>query len=69
VLKEPAIFIGVLNLGESGIDIGLRVWVNNGDYFTLKCDILEKIKEEFDKNGISIPYPQMDISIKRVENA
>jgi len=69
VLKEPDIFIGVLNLGESGIDIAFRVWVNKINYFTLKCDFLEKIKEEFDKNGISIPYPQMDISIKKVNNA
>ncbi|UOD34675.1 mechanosensitive ion channel [Deferribacteraceae bacterium V6Fe1] len=68
VLKEPGIFVGVLNLGASSIDIGLRMWVNKNDYFNLNCDILEKIKEEFDKNGINIPYPQMDISIKKVEN-
>jgi len=68
VLKEPEYFVGVFNLGESGVDIAFRVWTKTSDYFKLKCDLLEKIKEEFDKNKISIPYPQMDISVKRVEN-
>jgi small conductance mechanosensitive channel len=55
-------------LGESGVDIAFRVWTKTSDYFNLKCDLLEKIKEDFDKNKISIPYPQIDISVKRVEN-
>ena len=51
----------VLELGESCIDIAVRPWVKTGDYWAVRADLLQTIKETFDKQGISIPYPQRDI--------
>lgn len=56
-LKEPEPFIGVLNLGDSSVDIVVRVWVNNADYWPAKFDLTRRIKERFDENGITIPFP------------
>lgn len=64
VLKEPAYFIGVFELGDSSINITYRIWVNVVDFLNVRCDMLEKIKLEFDKNNIAIPFPQMDITIR-----
>lgn len=56
-LKEPEAFIGVLNLGDSSVDIVVRVWMNNLDYWPAKFDLTRRIKERFDENGITIPFP------------
>ncbi|MBL1320304.1 MAG: mechanosensitive ion channel family protein, partial [Methylophaga sp.] len=39
----------------------VRPWVNSEDYWGVRSDLLEQIKLTFDKEGISIPYPQMDV--------
>ncbi len=48
----------------SSIDVGLRFWVNAGDYWTAKWTANELIKEKFDAAGISIPFNQLDVMIK-----
>jgi len=65
VLKEPAEpFVRMSAHGASSIDIVARAWVNSGDYWTVNFDVLETVKSEFDKNGISIPYNQLDVHVK-----
>lgn len=61
ILTEPAPTIMVLELGESSIDIAVRPWVKTADYWGVRADLLQTIKEIFDEQGISIPYPQRDI--------
>jgi small conductance mechanosensitive channel len=61
ILADPEPTIMVLELGESSIDIAVRPWVNSSDYWPTRADLLQTIKENFDKAGISIPYPQRDI--------
>ena len=61
VLKEPATNIMVLELGDSSIDIAVRPWVKSEDYWDTRADLLQTIKETFDNQGISIPYPQREI--------
>ena len=61
VLKEPKPSIIVLNLGDSSVDIGVRPWTKNTDWWAVKCDLTEKIKLTFDAEGINIPYPQRDV--------
>lgn len=56
---EPAVFVG--NLGESSVDITLRVWCKDKHYVGLEADFFELAKAEFDANNISIPFPQQDI--------
>jgi len=61
ILTDPAPTIMVLELGESCIDIAVRPWVNTGDYWVVRAELLQTIKETFDEQGISIPYPQRDV--------
>lgn len=64
VLKDEPVNVFVSELGESGIKMGLRVWVKNGDYWTAKWRLTENIKNTFDENGIVIPFPQLDVKMK-----
>lgn len=61
ILSDPAPTIMVLELGESCIDIAVRPWVKTADYWVVRAELLQTIKETFDEQGISIPYPQRDV--------
>lgn len=61
IFKDPEPFIVIGNLGDSSVDITVRVWVETPNYWAVYFDITEKVKEIFDDQGISIPFPQMDI--------
>ena len=64
VLKEEPIDIFVSELGDSSVELGVRAWVKNEDYWTLRWKMTEDIKNALDANEISIPYPQMDVLMK-----
>ncbi len=64
VLKDPAPFVRVSEHAASSINITMRVWVKSEDYWTVKFDLLEQVKSRFDKEGIEIPFNQMDVHIK-----
>jgi small conductance mechanosensitive channel len=67
ILNSPAEpFVKVVNLGDSSVDIASRSWVNAEDYWDVKFEITKKVKEAFDANGISIPYPHTAIVQKVV---
>ena len=61
VLKDPAYVIAVGELGDSSINIHVRPWVKNADYWDLKWSLLEDIKYALDEANIGIPYPQTDV--------
>jgi small conductance mechanosensitive channel len=61
VLPEPETLIAVGELGASSVNFFVRPWVKTDDYWAVKFALTEKIKLAFDENGISIPFPQMDI--------
>ena len=65
VLKDPAPFARLTNHGDSALEYTVRVWCKASDYWDVNFDIIETVKKEFDANGISIPYPQMDIHIDK----
>ncbi|MGP7734330.1 small-conductance mechanosensitive channel MscS [Oceanimonas smirnovii] len=69
VLKEPACRIAVSELGASSVDFIVRPWVKAEDYWNLKFDLLEKIKNELDANNIGIPFPQMDVHLHRQKSS
>jgi small conductance mechanosensitive channel len=66
ILKDPAYQIAVSELGDSCVNLVVRPWVKSEDYWGVKFDLTETIKTTFDKEGISIPFPQRDLHI--VEN-
>ncbi|MBE0498060.1 MAG: mechanosensitive ion channel [Campylobacterales bacterium] len=68
VLSEPAPFVGVLELGESSVNFAFRPWVKSKDYWGVHFDMQEKVKLTFDEKGISIPYPQMDVHLRKNED-
>ncbi len=67
ILQEPEPLVAVDELADSSINFVVRPWVNTADYWPVKFDLTEKIKLAFDENGISIPYPQMDVHIDKSE--
>lgn len=64
VLKDPAHFVRMTEMADSAVKITARAWCKNSDYWSVKFDIGDKVKASFAQNGISIPYPQMDVHIK-----
>jgi Small-conductance mechanosensitive channel len=63
ILKDPAPTVGVLELADSSVNFAVRPWVRTGDYWILFFDLKEKIKERFDAESISIPFPQQDVHL------
>jgi small conductance mechanosensitive channel len=63
ILQDPAPQVMLLELGASSVDFAVRPWVNSGDYWTVRADLLEKIKLALESNGLSIPFPQHDVHI------
>ena len=61
VFKDPAPVIAVSELADSSVNFVVRPWVKTGDYWAVLWSLTEEVKLEFDKAGISIPYPQMDV--------
>lgn len=67
ILEEPAAVIMLLELADSSINFAVRPWVKSGDYWNVRADLLESIKNEFDSNNVSIPYPQRDVHLFQQE--
>ncbi len=64
ILNEPAEpFVAVKELGDSSVNFVMRVWVKPSDYWGVYFDMQENVKLTFDKEGISIPYPQQDVHL------
>lgn len=61
ILPEPEPLIAVGELGANSVNFFVRPWVKTEDYWDVKFALTEKIKIAFDANGITIPFPQMDI--------
>ena len=68
ILKDPASFIGVGELGDSSVNFTVRVWVKAADYWGVHFDTNEKVKLTFDEKGISMPYPQMNVHLDPIES-
>jgi small conductance mechanosensitive channel len=58
IIKEPEPQIVVQELADSSVNLLIRCWTKRTDFWGVKCDLTKKIKEDFDIQGIEIPYPQ-----------
>lgn len=69
LLADPAPLIKVQALGESSVDILFRVWTARTDWWDTQLDLLKGCKEALEAGGISIPFPQRDVHLHRIEAA
>lgn len=67
VLKDPAPFIGVSELADSSVNLAVRPHTKPEDYWTVYFDVYENGKEALDKAGITIPFPQMDVHLNKLD--
>lgn len=67
VLKEPEPIIRLHELADSSVNFVCRPWVKTPDYWTVYWDVTRTVKERFDAEGISIPFPQRDVHIYKTE--
>ena len=64
---EPATFVS--ELGDSAVSVTLRYWTSTADFFATKLDMTKAAKLEFDRVGISIPFPQQEVSYRDLTKA
>ncbi|MBP3308866.1 MAG: mechanosensitive ion channel [Clostridia bacterium] len=65
VLKDPEVFVRLTNQGDSALDITARAWVKSGDYWTVNFDVIEAVTDRFEKEGIEIPFNQLDVRVRQ----
>ena len=58
ILKDPEPMVYVANLADSAVELSLRFWAKNEDFWEAHFSVIENLKLEFDKAGIEIPFPQ-----------
>ncbi len=63
VLMDPEPVVKVMTLADSSVDIVCRIWVNTPDYWDVYFFMIENVKSEFDKNNITIPFPQRELHV------
>jgi len=63
VLKDPEAVVRVTALADSSVNFVCRPWVKTEDYWDVFWDVTRTVKEHFDQNGVSIPFPQQDIHV------
>ena len=64
ILTDPEPFIALKEMGDSSVNIVVRVWVESANYWSVFFSTNESVFKEFTKRGINIPFPQMDVHIK-----
>lgn len=67
VLRTPEPMIKVHTLNTSSVDFIVRPWVKTDDYWDVYWDVTKEVKLRFDREGISIPFPQQDVHLHMVE--
>ncbi len=66
VLDDPAPQVAVSELADSSVNFIVRPWCKTEDYWTVYFDVTEAIKQQFDIEGVSIPFPQQDVHVHQV---
>lgn len=65
VLNDPSPSVRLTEMRDSSLRVTLKLWCANSDYWALKYSLLEEILEEFGNAGIDIPFPQLDVHVKK----
>ncbi len=69
VLKDPEPNVKLHTLGDSSVNFIVRPWTETDDYWDVYWDIMREVKVRFDREGISIPFPQRDVHLYNEQNA
>lgn len=67
ILQDEPPFIQLAELGDSSVNLTVRVWVKAENYWPVRFDINEKVYEAFNEAGLNIPFPQMDVHIQQID--
>ena len=67
VLKDPAAVVYLTSLGDNSVNLSLRMWTNSADYWSVFFELQEQMKEAFDREGLSFPFPQRTVHIQQPE--
>lgn len=65
VLEAPQPIVGVNQHQDSAVALDLKVWCETSEYYSVKYFLEEQVKLAFDEANITIPYPRMDVSVKK----
>lgn len=66
IINDPAEpFIAVSELADSSVNLVVRVWAEAKDYWGIYFDLHENVYKTFDKEGLNIPFPQMDVHVQK----
>jgi small conductance mechanosensitive channel len=65
ILKDPEPFVALSALADSSVNIVVRAWVNAPDYWSVFFKMNEEVYRTFGKEGLSIPFPQMDVHVRK----
>ena len=66
VFKDPAAVVYMTSLGDNSVNLSLRMWTKSADFWGVFFTVQEQMKEAFDREGISFPFPQRTIHINQV---
>jgi len=67
ILKDPETFIAISALADNSVNFIVRSWVKANDLWNVYFEMNEKVYKAFNKEGLNIPFPQMDIHLHKVE--
>lgn len=65
IYKTPAPYVAVGSYAASSVDLNVRVWTKNSNYWTINRYLMEEIKKAFDAEGIEIPFDQLEVTVKQ----
>ena len=66
IINDPAEpFIAVSELADSSVNLVVRVWAEAANYWGIYFDLTEQVYKTFDKEGLNIPFPQMDVHVQK----
>jgi small conductance mechanosensitive channel len=69
ILKDPEAVVKVHELADSSVNFVVRPWVETDNYWDVYWDITRAVKERFDAEGVSIPFPQRDVHVHQLSTA
>ncbi len=65
IMKDPEPFIAISELADSSVNFAVRAWVKSEDYWAVFFQMNEQVYKTFEKEGLSIPFPQMDVHVQQ----